>query len=322
MEYSNICLAGIGRYLPNTIISNLEIEQECNLSANLIEEKLGVKERRIEKKLTQDKMGALAAEEAMKDANIHPFEIDALINASNTFVKKIPDNGPLIQRELGLSQYGIPSFSIQSGINSVLDALELASGFIKVKRYRCILIVASDICSSMVDSAYPFAKALFGDGAAAIVVKAREDNAGELGDKFNRVEPEKMDVLTSYFGMNLHLKENISIKEIVYQFDYDVYKDTYKSMLTSVIGRALENEKKANVSIIQCAVKPDMDDMLEGVENIVSATERYGICGTASILLALYDVIRANKVSDGENILLSSVGDGMTASAMLLQYHK
>ena len=223
MEYTNIKFAGIGRYLPDVIVNNADIEEEYGLPKGFCNDELGIRERREEKKLTQSEMGAIAAREALADAETDLFEVDLILNASITFEKKIPDNAPLIQKELGGSDMGIPAFTVQSGINSVITALDLVSNLFASKRYKCILLVCSDILSEMTDESKPYAKCTFGDGAAAVVLKAADDkNVGKL---YSLTRTDHSDVISSLYGMRIFNTKDVLPSKIAYDFDYNKYKD-------------------------------------------------------------------------------------------------
>lgn len=321
MNYSNICLAGVGRYLPEKIVENAMIAEECQLEKEFCLQKIGVRERRYELKLTQSQMGSIAAKEALQDAGMEQIDVDLIINASITFERKIPDNAPLIQRELGASEYGIPSYTVQSGQASFLTALELASNMINAGRYQCILIVVSEITSQMLDVSKPYAKVLYGDGAGAVVVTASDAEDAHNGKKYNWTDSSKMDVFSANYGMSMRAVKNVAAEEVAYQFDFDLYQKTYSTMLGVVIEDAVQDVNDINLCILQCGAKVEKISELEGMK-VFSATEKYGLCGAASLCLTLYDVIKNNEIQEGQNVLMATVGDGLTASALVLQYKK
>lgn len=321
MEYSKIRLAGIGRYLPDKRITNETIEANCQLPKGFCKEELGILERRQEEKLNQSQMGALAAKEALKEANMELFDVDLILNVSITFERKVPDNAPLIQRELGASELGIPSITIQSGINSIITAFEWAAKMMDSERYHCILIICSDITTQMLDESKPYASCLYADGAAAIVLLPDENEEGEVGRSYHLIKTGYADVLSSEYGMKMLTDINITPATVSYQFDYERYQEICIEMLKQILNKVLPSPKEEITAILQTAVKISTDALPKNL-GVHHASMNYGICGTASILLTLYDLIRAGKLKEGEKLLMASVGDGMMASAMVMQYKK
>jgi 3-oxoacyl-[acyl-carrier-protein] synthase III len=165
-------IQGVGRYLPQRIVFNSELEKLHNLPRGWIERHNGVCERRWADRKTETNafMGARAAEEALCQANFSIRDIDLILNASGTFQQPIPDTAPLIQYELGRDAYGIPCMSVNATCLSFLVALDTASSLLASGRYQRILIVTSDISSGNLNPHEPETATLLGDAAAAVVV--------------------------------------------------------------------------------------------------------------------------------------------------------
>lgn len=292
MEYSNLRIAGIGKYEP----------------AKLKEEKL-----------TQSEMGAIAAKEAIADANIDMFEIDLIINVSISFERKIPDNGPLLQKALGDEVVGIQAITLQSGINSVITALDVASRLIASGRYRCILMFCSDITTQMVNCLDGDTFGLYGDGAAAVVLLGDKTDSNNIGKVANLIETEYVDVLSCGYGMKMLSEKKVTPEEISYKFQVENYQSVCKEMLKKVVKEVFAGEVPGGIGIIQTAVKVNLLPTYKKMK-IYNTIDDYGICGTSSILMKLYDLIHSGNINEDDRLLLASVGDGLTASAILIRY--
>ena len=105
-------------------------------------------------------------------------DIDLILNASGTPYRLIPDGAPIFQCELGLGDSGIPAFSVHATCLSFLAALDVASAFFAADRYQNILIISSDITSRALDFEDPETTSLFGDGAAAVVLRKPTGESG------------------------------------------------------------------------------------------------------------------------------------------------
>lgn len=165
-----IKIVGLGHYLPHRIVTNAEVEALCELPAGWIVERTGVRERRWVNGETQLFMAAQAARAAVAHAGLPLEAIDLIINASGTQSQAIPDNGPLLQRELGLGESGMPCFSVHATCLSFLMAMQTAAALLLTERYRHILIVSADLASGALNFKEPESASLMGDAAAAVVV--------------------------------------------------------------------------------------------------------------------------------------------------------
>ena len=116
-------ISGYGYYLPPNVETSIDLSKEIDKSADWIESRAGVKERRVSE-IDVDKMGAIAS----KDAIGVKEKPDLIINASGVPKQTIPDTSVFIQKELGYS--GIPSFSVHSTCLSFITALNIAGSFI------------------------------------------------------------------------------------------------------------------------------------------------------------------------------------------------
>ncbi|KAL9642421.1 hypothetical protein ABK040_014264 [Willaertia magna] len=178
-------IAGIGRYIPENIVTSETIDILCNKPKGYTQKTTGVKERRwansvehilsvrkrkfafnvdkfcklnsseVEsekiarelksKEITTAWMGAQAAKEALNDANFKATDMDLIVYASGTPQRPIPDTSCFLHQELGLSDTGIPSTSIHSTCLSFVVAFHLCAGLIGSGLYDKILIVSSEI---------------------------------------------------------------------------------------------------------------------------------------------------------------------------------
>jgi 3-oxoacyl-[acyl-carrier-protein] synthase III len=127
-------IAGMGRYLPERVVTNDELETLCKLPHGWIEKHNGVCERRWVGSETSSFMAAQAAREALDEAGIRLKDIDLILNASGTPEQAIPDTGALIQRELGLGSSGIASMSIHATCLSFVAALDMSAALLATGR--------------------------------------------------------------------------------------------------------------------------------------------------------------------------------------------
>jgi 3-oxoacyl-[acyl-carrier-protein] synthase-3 len=169
-----IAFAGSGSYLPPRVLDADQFDRLVGKPAGWSERTSGVRSRHVVEKETVIDMAAAAARQAIARAGIAAQDIDCIIAAGALAHQPIPTSAVLIQRALGLQASGIPAFDVNATCLSFLAALDLASALITAGRYRTILVTAADMPSNGTRPDDPDLRAMFGDGAAAAIVKAAE----------------------------------------------------------------------------------------------------------------------------------------------------
>ncbi|WP_395645461.1 3-oxoacyl-[acyl-carrier-protein] synthase III C-terminal domain-containing protein [Terricaulis sp.] len=170
-------MGGIGVYLPRNIVSSRDLDAKLGLRPGWIERNCGVFQRHVVSgDETQERMGAEAARAALRDAKTDGRDIDLLLFAAAVGRQPIPATAPLIKQELGLSDAPFPAYDVNATCLSALVAMDVAAMHISTGRARNVLVVASEIASRALPwQSDPRTAGLFGDGAAAFVVRAGDD---------------------------------------------------------------------------------------------------------------------------------------------------
>ncbi|MBT3221342.1 MAG: ketoacyl-ACP synthase III [Proteobacteria bacterium] len=178
-----IRIAGVGRYLPERVVTNAEIATLCDVPVEWIEDHCGVRERRwAEPELgeTNSWMAAQAINEALEEAEFDGRSLDLIINASGTTEQMIPDGGPLIQRQLGLEDTAIPCVSVHSTCLSFLQGLQMAGALLTAGTHSKIALVSSEIASIGLEGAERETPSLFGDAAAAAILTSSAEGSSQF----------------------------------------------------------------------------------------------------------------------------------------------
>jgi 3-oxoacyl-[acyl-carrier-protein] synthase-3 len=172
-------IRGSGHYLPERIVTSLELDERAGIAAGTYEKASGVRQRHYASQdETPSYMGARAALAAIENAGLRFSDIDLILGACGTPEQAIPCTAALIQKELGQQDSGVACFDINSTCLSFITAFQVAANFIAVGQYRNILIVSSEIASVGLNYEHLEAAALFGDGAVAFVVSVPEEAIG------------------------------------------------------------------------------------------------------------------------------------------------
>lgn len=335
-------IKGIGRYVPDHVVTNDDLAQRMNTNDEWITERTGIKERhhrknRNDAEETTAYLGFKAAEIALKKAELTAKDIDYIIFATLSPDYYFPGCGVLVQEMLGCDTVG--ALDVRNQCSGFVYAMSVANAFIKAKMYRNILVIGAEIHSFGLDfsDAGRGVSVIFGDGAGAIVLSATEDeSAGDIlafnmhaegkyadelctkfpGSKYGwsdrmRLEPEQVTDSEVYPIMN----GNFVFKHAVTRFP-ETMEEALKSAGKTVEDLDMFIPHQANLRIAQFVQQrfglPD--------HKVFNNIQKYGNTTAASIPIALSEAIEQEKVKRGDLVLLSAFGSGFTWGSVLFQY--
>ncbi|HWV16626.1 MAG TPA: beta-ketoacyl-ACP synthase III [Cellvibrio sp.] len=175
----NIKILGSGHVLPNTRVLSSELDKKLGLAVGRIEQVGGVHQRHFAGlDETAASLAAAAAGKALQAAGLTLDDIDCLVATSATMDQGMPSNAALVHAELGLSQQAIPAFDINASCLGFLAALDSLTWMIAAGRYNRVLLVAADLASCGLNWDDLESSAIFGDGAAAVILGKSANNEG------------------------------------------------------------------------------------------------------------------------------------------------
>lgn len=326
-------IAGLGRYVPEMIVTDSDIEEKCGLPKGWVREHTGVIERRRCAPFeTNSFIGARAAMEAVQDAGITLADIDLIINASGTPERAIPDGAPLLQRALGLEQSGIACFSVHGTCLSFLFALDVAASLLATERYRHILIVSAEVVSPGINYNEPEAASLFGDLAvAAVVRRTHGDETSQLLTSRFETYSEGADYCTIR-GCGTERPPNdpkTRPEDSMFHMDGPRVFKMAQKCVPDFLNRLRPNLSNtiADLDFIiphqasLLALRYVLQRKLKvPAEKMIINIDKFGNCVAASIPGALYDAVKMEKVKRGDEILLTGTGAGLSLGGIILRY--
>ncbi|MDQ6997063.1 MAG: beta-ketoacyl-ACP synthase III, partial [Mariprofundus sp.] len=176
MSLASVHIVGIGGYLPERIMSNAELEQMVDTTDAWIFERTGIKERHIiaTDQMTSD-LAVEAARAALADAGLGIDDIDALVVSTTTPDLIFPATATVVQAKLGGK--GFPAWDIQAVCSGFVYGLAQMEGMMRAGMYKRVLLIGAEAMSRIVDWTDRGTCILFGDGAGAVVLEAREPGA-------------------------------------------------------------------------------------------------------------------------------------------------
>jgi 3-oxoacyl-[acyl-carrier-protein] synthase-3 len=313
-------ILGTGGYLPETVLSNHELEAMVDTSDAWIRERTGIAERRIAADgETCGDLAEAAARRAMEAAGVGPEAIDLIIVATTTPDQIFPSNACLLQHRLDIR--GCPAFDIQAVCTGFIYALAVAEKFIRTGAARHALVVGAETISRIIDWTDRGTCVLFGDGAGAVVLGAA-DEPGIISSHLHAdgTHRELLQVPAGIGNGNngspyMQMKGNEVFRVAV-------------TTLGRIADEALEANgmtradvdwlvpHQANLRIIQAtARKLDLP-----MEQVVVTVDRHGNTSAASVPLAFDEAVRDGRIQRGQTVLMEAFGGGFTWGAVLLRY--
>lgn len=324
-------IAGMGRYLPERVVTNAELEALCGLAEGALDRSAaGVVTRRwVAPGETNSTMGARAAREAVASAGLELGEIDLILNASGTQEQAIPDGAALMQRELGMS--GTPTLSVHSTCLGFLRALDVAGAFLATGRYKKILIINADIASVGLNFNEPTSAPLFGDAAAAcVVVPAAPDEASCIEVARFETFGEGAALTEIRGGGTKHSPNDPATQpedNLFHMNPRGVFMMAARRFPTFLEGVApgLAARGADGVDWIvphQASMKAIRVLEQVGVpsEKIVVTLDRLGNCVSSSLPCSLYEIVADGRLERGQRALLVGTGAGLSLGAVMLRY--
>jgi 3-oxoacyl-[acyl-carrier-protein] synthase-3 len=324
LNLQKIKIVSTGIYVPSKVQSSAELSRLIGRSEDWIISRTGVVNRHIAEE-PMDVMGAKAARAALKDGP----PPDCIINASTTPLQLIPDSSVFIQKELGYS--GIPSWSVQATCLSFVVALNSAAALVHTGVYKRILIVSSETGTPWRDLHEPESAALFGDGAAAVIVEpSSEDEESCLCDWVMTTWPEGSDS-TEFRGAGTRRPPFISnlTKPDDYLFHMQgpkIFRFTIprvKEALEKLFKRNNLKIKDIDRLVLHQASGRAIDAFVDyGFErdHVEKILDEYGNCISASIPMTLAIADQKGKLKRGDKVLIGGTGAGLSVAFALLRW--
>ncbi len=319
-------IIGTGSYLPERILTNADLEKMVETSDEWIVTRTGMKERRLAR---QDEfpsdMGVEAAKRAIEAAGIKNEEIDLILVATLTSDHIFPSTACLIQARLGLTNAS--AFDLQAACTGYIYALSTAKAYIESGLYKNVLIVASEKLSSIVNYKDRNTCVLFGDGASACVV-SHQGKGLLIQQVCLGCDGEQAELLIQPAGGSRRPASQQTVAENLHTIHMDG-KETFKhavrrmeSASKQCIERAGLKESEiswlvphqANIRIIEAIAKRFDIPM----ERVYLTIHKYGNTSASSIGIALDELLREKTVANGDNLLLTAFGAGLTWGSSLL----
>ncbi len=323
-----VSIRGSGRFLPDRVLTNADLERMVETSDQWIVERTGIRERRlVEEGQTASDLALEAGRIALEDAGIAPEDLDMVLVATNSPDTIFPAVSAKVQGRLGALRSG--ATDVQSGCTSGVYALAMGTAGIASGLWRNVLVVGTEALSRLIDWEDRNTCILFGDGAGAVVLAPAAPGTGTVLAADLRSDGTKHDLITlpASGSERPASAETVAAKlHTVHMKGNEVFKFVNR-ILPAYLGEFCESSGVAPGEIDWWIFHQANLRIMEGVlkrfgiprEKTLINLDRYGNTSSASTFLVLDEARREGRIRPGQRVILSSFGAGMTWGAILFE---
>ena len=321
-------ITGTGRFLPDNVVTNRDLERTLDTSDEWIRTRTGIHERRIAPDdMYAAHLGAEASREALKEAGVESGDVDILIVSTATPDRWLPSTACDVQAILGCDK--AVAFDVMAACAGHLYALSMAEGYIAAGRAEVALVVAAEKMSAIVDWTDRTTAVLFGDGGGAAVLQRSNGSGrgilsshlpsdGNLAELLYRPGGGAIDPISQSM-----LDEG---RHLLRMHGREIFKNAVRSMAEAceiAIKKAglkttdidLLVPHQANIRIIEATAKYAGIPMDKVFVNV----DKYGNMSSATVPIAFDEAREQGRIHEGSNVVTVAFGAGLTWGAMAIR---
>jgi len=321
-------ITAVGHYVPDTVLSNHDLEKLVETNDEWIRTRTGISERRILKQGATSDLAVPAVRMLLKDRGITAEELDVIIFATVTPDMFFPATACVLQEKIGAKKAW--GFDISAACSGFVYALSVGSLLVQTGAYKKVLVVGADKMSSILDYTDRNTCILFGDAGAAVLLEPSDDPSVGIIDHKLYSDGSGGDFLNMKGGGSLNPP---SAETIASKMHY-IYQDGKSVFKVAVVGMA---DVSAEIMARNGLTGADVDWLVPHQANlrIIDATAdrmgldkskvminigRYGNTTAATIPLCLSEWWHDGKIKKGQNLVLASFGAGFTWGAVYVKW--
>ncbi|WNS76857.1 beta-ketoacyl-ACP synthase III [Bacillus sp. DTU_2020_1000418_1_SI_GHA_SEK_038] len=307
----NAGIIGIGRCLPEKILTNADLEKMVDTSDEWIRTRTGIEERRIADDDTDTSdLAYEAARKAIENANISPEDLDMIIVATVTPDRPFPSVACMLQERLGAVKAA--AMDVSAACAGFMYGIVTAKQFVEAGTYKHVLIVGVEKLSKVTDWEDRNTAVLFGDGAGAAVIGQVSEGRG---------------ILSFELGADGTGGKHLFQEEYIIMNGREVFKFAVRQMGESCVNvlekAGLTKEDvdfliphQANIRIMEASrQRLDLPE-----EKMSKTIHKYGNTSAASIPISIFEELEAGKIKDGDLIVMVGFGGGLTWGAIAMRW--
>jgi 3-oxoacyl-[acyl-carrier-protein] synthase III len=327
MRNFNAIITGIGGYVPEDILTNEDITKMVDTSDEWITTRTGIKERHIlkDKNSGASVMGIKAINQLLKKTNTKPEDVDAVICSTTTGDYVFPCCASIMAEQCGIKNAF--AFDVSAACSGFIFALVNGAAFVESGRYKKVIVVSAEKMSFITDYTDRTTCALFGDGAAAVMLEPGNDELG-LIDSVLHTDGSGFSALHMKAGGSANPTTHETIdkhQHFVYQEGQTVFKAAVNKLVEASEELKVRNNltaedvdwvipHQANLRIIDAVTRT----MKVPGEKVLVNIQKYGNTSSASIPICLWEFEK--NFRKGDILIMSAFGAGFSWGAVYLKW--
>lgn len=317
-------VVGFGHFLPKKVVTNEDMSKIVDTNDEWISTRTGIKSRHIVEDELTSTLALNAASNALKVANLSAEDVDMIVVATVTPDDTTPSVASKIAGIMGV-RAGTITFDISAACSGFVYGLTMADNMIRMGQVKTAIVIGAESLSKITDWTDRNTCVLFGDGAGAVVLQAKEGqgNSSDTGI-----------LATKLYADGSHYNDLKTIGGVCTTqnsgFIWMDGKEVFKYAIGALSQAAEEVIAMAgvNISDIDLLIPHQANSrIIEGVgkklelpdEKVVVTVDHHGNTSAASIPLALSEIFAAGRLKKGDLVVLSAMGAGFTWGGALIR---
>ena len=321
-------ITGTGSYTPENVLTNFDLEKKVDTTDEWITGRTGIKERRTvgDSQATSD-LCLEASKRALQAADVKPADIELIIVATMSGDMPMPSTAALLQKKLHAKNAA--AFDLNAACSGFLFGLSTADNFIKAGTYKKILLVGADVMSKFIDWQDRSTCVLFGDGAGAVVLESSRGARGVISTHLF-TDGNLWDFICLPGGGSQNppsaktIKDRLHFVKMKGNETFKVAVRTLEKLVTDTLK--LNNLKPSELAMLiphqanLRIIKATAERLNLPMSKVAVNLDRYGNTSSASIPIALDEVVREGRIKKDDYILLEAFGAGLTWASALIKW--
>lgn len=321
---THAAIVGWGKCLPPSILTNQDLATFLPTDDAWITSRTGMKERRISH-VPGMELAITASHRAIACAGMRGEQIELVVYGSCSNDETVPNSASGVQQRIGAAQAA--SLDVNTACTSFMYGLSIASAMIKSGIVRNALVIGVELISQYMDWDDRNVAVLFGDGAAAMVLQASEQESGVMAEKLQCYADARQILRVRGMG-TVYANQGVQFGITKWDFDgQEIFRKAVEGMSeasldvmrrceVSMDDIALVVPHQANLRIIEAVAKRTG----AGPDKVFLTVQKYGNMSSATAPVALVEAIEEGRVPPGGLVLMPAFGGGLTLSAHLIRW--
>ena len=322
MKYAAI--TGWGACMPPAILTNEDLSTFLETSDEWIVSRTGMKERRVSH-VAAIELSTVAASRALACAGLDAGDVDLIIYGGVSNEELCPNSSSGVQLALGATHAA--AIDLNTACTSFCYGLATATAMIRTGMIRNAVVIGVELISRYMDWSNRNVAVLFGDGAAAVVLQASDNEEGMLGSVLGCDAEARQTLRVRGFGCG-YAGMGITFGDTLWDFDgQSIFKRAVKAMADASVRVLAENgvsaeevslviPHQANLRIIESVAKYAGIPM----EKVIVTVQKYGNMSAATVPVALVEALETGRVTPNSWILMPAFGGGLTYCSLLVKW--